>query len=138
MDERSAGFVIYCLRDGKPAYLLLRGSGNRYWGLPKGKVDPGETDEQAAARELEEETGIRTFEIEEGFERTITYRFRKAGKEIHKEVRYFLARVSSAEVRLSCEHSDYGWFIIEQIEKKIVFDNLRRAVIESDRFITQK
>jgi 8-oxo-dGTP diphosphatase len=28
------------------------------WALPKGKLDPGETDEQAAIREVEEETGL--------------------------------------------------------------------------------
>lgn len=29
------------------------------WTFPKGKVDPGETDEQAALREVDEETGLR-------------------------------------------------------------------------------
>src|SRR4051812_24410076 len=29
------------------------------WSLPKGKLDPGETDEQCAVREVEEETGLR-------------------------------------------------------------------------------
>lgn len=51
------GFVV---RDGA---LLLRspagGFDGERWTLPKGKPEPGETEEQAALREVHEETGVR-------------------------------------------------------------------------------
>src|SRR4051794_36340044 len=54
-DVKAAGGVV--LRDGKVAVAHRP----RYddWSLPKGKLDPGETWEQAAMREVEEETGLR-------------------------------------------------------------------------------
>jgi 8-oxo-dGTP diphosphatase len=52
---RAAGGVV--VRDGRIAVVHRP----RYddWSLPKGKLDPGETWEQAALREVEEETGLR-------------------------------------------------------------------------------
>ena len=52
---RAAGGVV--MRDGRIAVVHRP----RYddWSLPKGKLDPGETWEQAALREVEEETGLR-------------------------------------------------------------------------------
>jgi 8-oxo-dGTP diphosphatase len=52
---RAAGGVI--VRDGRIAIVHRP----RYddWSLPKGKLDPGETWEEAALREVEEETGLR-------------------------------------------------------------------------------
>ncbi len=44
--------------DGEPEVLLVHRPKYDDWTIPKGKVDPGESDEQAAAREVEEETGL--------------------------------------------------------------------------------
>jgi ADP-ribose pyrophosphatase YjhB (NUDIX family) len=41
------------------ALLLMRRSDNRHWGLPGGYVEKGESVSTAAAREVEEETGVR-------------------------------------------------------------------------------
>jgi 8-oxo-dGTP pyrophosphatase MutT (NUDIX family) len=51
----AAGGVV--LRDGRVAVVHRP----RYddWSLPKGKLDPGESSEEAALREVEEETGLR-------------------------------------------------------------------------------
>jgi 8-oxo-dGTP pyrophosphatase MutT (NUDIX family) len=137
MEERSTGFVIYCLGKDKPLYLLLRSSRDGYWGLSKGNVDPGETDGQAARRELAEETGITNFERKPGFEHTITYWFTRDGMKIHKTVRYFLAKVKSREAKVSREHSELGWFTLEQAKEKIVFANLNETIEEADTFINR-
>ncbi|MFN8971928.1 MAG: NUDIX hydrolase [Alphaproteobacteria bacterium] len=63
-DMDSAGIVIYGTnRDGKRAFVMPYtegrfGEGDKYYVLPAGKIDPGETQLQAAIRETEEETGI--------------------------------------------------------------------------------
>ncbi len=133
--ERSGGFVIYRIEEGSPVYLLLRSSSDMYWGLPKGKVDPGETDLDAARRELQEESGITEFEHEKAFEHTVTYWFARAGKKVYKTVHYFLARADSAQVKLSREHSESGWFTLREAREKTAFENLRRTLEEADRFI---
>ena len=55
MVEAAGGAVV---RDDG-AVLLVHRPGYDDWTLPKGKLDPGESFEQAALREVEEETGIR-------------------------------------------------------------------------------
>jgi 8-oxo-dGTP pyrophosphatase MutT (NUDIX family) len=51
----SGGVVVRRSPDGYEVCLVNDG---RYWGFPKGHVDPGETPEVAALREISEETGI--------------------------------------------------------------------------------
>ena len=55
---RAAGGVV--VRDGPHGIEVLVVHRPKYddWSLPKGKRDPGETDEQCAVREVEEETGV--------------------------------------------------------------------------------
>lgn len=54
MKERSCGFLISY--DGK--FLLVKSSGGNIWGIPKGVKEKGESDLEAALRELKEETGL--------------------------------------------------------------------------------
>ncbi len=63
MAVRAAGFIIY--RRGPPVaaagieYLLMQTSyGAHHWTPPKGHVDPGENDYEAAVRETKEEAGL--------------------------------------------------------------------------------
>ena len=135
MEERSSGFVVYCLKEGEPLFLLLRSSRDGFWGLPKGGVDAGETDGQAARRELMEETGIEDCKPDTGFERTIRYTFSRVGELVNKTARYFLARVKSRQASISSEHSESGWFTLEQAKEKITFENLYKVVAEAYGFV---
>ena len=56
---RAAGGVVIRDGDGGPEVALVHRPRYDDWTLPKGKLDPGETDEQCAVREVEEETGLR-------------------------------------------------------------------------------
>ncbi len=56
--EISAGGVVYRKIDGKIEFLLGKHSGYHKWVLPKGLVERGESQEEAAVREVEEEVGV--------------------------------------------------------------------------------
>ena len=53
--EKSCGAVLYTIRDGVRLFWLVRYVGGHI-GLPKGHMEPGETEAETAARELPEET----------------------------------------------------------------------------------
>lgn len=138
MEEHASGFVVYCLEKNEPLFLLLRSSRNGFWGLPKGRVDAGETDGQAARRELMEETGIEDYKPDTGFERTIRYTFSREGELVNKTARYFLARVKFRQASISTEHSEFGWYALEQAKERIAFENLYQVVVEAYGFIKER
>ena len=70
--------------------------GRLLWSLPKGHIEAGETAEQAAVREVAEETGI-TGEIV-GRLGTIDFWFVAEGRRIHKTVHHFLLRAIGGEL----------------------------------------
>jgi 8-oxo-dGTP pyrophosphatase MutT (NUDIX family) len=58
-DPSHAGGVVVRARDGRRELLLVRAKPWPHdWVLPKGHIEPGETPEQAARREVREEAGV--------------------------------------------------------------------------------
>jgi len=87
------------------------------WDLPKGHVDPGETDMEAALRELEEETGFEEGEllIDPDFCYEQRYmvsgrRYGNGNKDIEKTLRIFLATIEKPREPVVTEHIGYQWF----------------------------
>lgn len=81
--KESAGTLLYRTVDGALEVLLVHPSGNynkhASWGIPKGLPDEGETMEQAARRETEEETGI----IAESLSSLGFIEYKKSRKRVH-------------------------------------------------------
>lgn len=78
----------------KGEYLLIHRRGK--WDLPKGKLDPGETIEQCAVREVEEETGLQQPELKQLI--TVTYHtYNEFGKHILKDSHWYKMKVKGAQ-----------------------------------------
>lgn len=111
-ESRACGFLI--IREEKQREFLLMKHKDR-WDLPKGHVDSGESDMQCALRELEEETGITSHDIEiyDGFRFTTNYLVRKKrfGKApVNKTVVIYLATLVRERPIVITEHLDFRWF----------------------------
>ena len=85
-----AGAVVFRKHDNEILYLLVSSSDGANWVLPKGHIDPGETPEIAALRELAEEAGVLGAIVE----RLSVREFEKGGKSV--ALQYFLVRESGS------------------------------------------
>ncbi|MCX8202848.1 MAG: bis(5'-nucleosyl)-tetraphosphatase [Nitrososphaeria archaeon] len=133
--ERSAGCVVFHVSpDGQRRYLVLHYP-NGHWDFPKGHVERGEDDFEAALRELKEETGISQVEPVLGFRREVSYFFTDSGERVAKTVVYFAVRALSPEVRLSEEHLSYEWLAYEDAMKRLSFRTSRALLEEVERLL---
>jgi len=132
-EERAAGFVLFRSSSQGAHYLLLRHRGEEYWAFPKGKLEPGEDDLDAAIREVGEETGIHRIRPVDGFRETSRYRFARDGRRIDKTVVYFLAEALDGEVTLSGEHTDYRWVSHDDALNVLTYDESRRVLEAAHR-----
>jgi 8-oxo-dGTP pyrophosphatase MutT (NUDIX family) len=93
--------------EGKYLFMLRRG----VWDLPKGKLDPGETIEQCAVREVGEETGLRGVRLEGPL--LLTYHtYDESGKHILKETHWFrmsVADMSGLKPQLEEQITELRW-----------------------------
>lgn len=85
------------------------------WDLPKGHVDPGESDLECALRETHEETGIQTDNIDllEGFQFELEYLVelrRDNFKPRLKSLCVYLGRLKEPQPIVVSEHDDYRWW----------------------------
>lgn len=93
--ETSAGGVVFRLEEGLPLFLLIRDSYSN-WGFPKGHVERGESAEDAALREVREETGLRELSSC-GLIDTIDWYFRFRGRLIHKSCHFYLMETTESD-----------------------------------------
>jgi 8-oxo-dGTP pyrophosphatase MutT (NUDIX family) len=134
--ERSAGAVVFMGTPAGPEYLLLRyGGGN--WGFPKGHVEAGESDVQAAQREVEEETGIAVAaqRLLPGFEDDTDYRFRRGHVLVEKDVVFFLIESQTRDVKISHEHSGFAWLPYGPALERVSFEGPRRILQAAHSFV---
>lgn len=133
-DEISAGAVVVFLGEA-PEYLLLHYTSG-HWDFPKGNVEPGETLEQTAFREIREETGLEV-ELIPGFREEIEYIYVRAGKRIRKKVVYFLARAPSKDVKLSWEHKGFIWLPYDKALARVTYESSRRVLAKAHKYLQQ-
>jgi 8-oxo-dGTP pyrophosphatase MutT (NUDIX family) len=103
--------------------------GDLAWGLPKGLVEPDETREQTAVREVREETGLEA-DVEASLGE-IRYFYVWEGVRVRKEVHFFLMRATGGDVsQHDHEMEDVRWFPLSIA--------LRRATYKGEREVLQR
>ena len=137
---RAAGLLI-CRRlaPSHPwEFLLLQTSyGIHHWTPPKGHVDPGENEEEAAERETKEEAGIckSDYEIFDNFKSVLQYSAH--GKP--KTVTYWLAKLKNYDtvVKLSEEHQDLAWLPVEEACKRAEYPEMQKVLSRANTFLEE-
>lgn len=121
----AAGIVVCYKSEFGIEYLLIRHSIGGHWDFPKGRLEEGETDREAALRELAEETNIKYVEIIDDFFTTISYTPIYENERVHKTVQFFIGWVQNKAVHLSHEHDAYMWLSYDDALKQLSYDRSR-------------
>jgi 8-oxo-dGTP pyrophosphatase MutT (NUDIX family) len=131
--HRSAGGLV--VRNSR--ILLISTQDGKRWQLPKGHIEEGETPEEAAVREVREETGV-TGRILAPLPPVEYWYIEKGRRRVHKKVEYYLLSYVSGNTADfdAREVSGADWFSWEDGITRLSFENERRVVLEARRLRT--
>lgn len=127
--DQSFGIMpIFKNPEGDFLFCLVQHQGE-HWGFPKGHPNLGESEEETAKRELEEETGITDIEIIPDVSFSQQYTFEKDGIAYDKSVKYFTGFVSNMDTSIpddfKHEISEMKWLAFKEARELITFDNAK-------------
>lgn len=118
----AAGGVLWRERGGERDFAVIYRPKYDDWTLPKGKLDPGESHEQAALREVAEETGF-SAELGDGIGETT---YEADGRA--KRVRYWSMRAVSGQFRPNREVDDLRWLRRDDARRLLTYDRDREIL----------
>src|SRR5688500_17463747 len=126
-NEHSSGGAVIHYLDGRPHVAMIATRGRTRWGLPKGAVSKGETSEQAALREVQEETGILA-DIISPLD-TIEYYFRAGDTLIRKRVDFYLMQYVGGQLTPQLtEVDDVEWVELREAIERASFDSEKKLL----------
>jgi 8-oxo-dGTP pyrophosphatase MutT (NUDIX family) len=130
-EHSAGGVVIRRSKDGVDVALAARRTrkGDLAWGLPKGLVEKGEASEEAALREVREETGLEAEVLEPLGD--ISYWYVWEDERVRKKVTFFLMEATGGDVsQHDHEMEEIRWFPLQEA--------IRRASYPSERTVLRR
>jgi len=135
------GRILFCIIKHTSPSLRVPSDSDRdgHWAFPKGHREAGESDEEAARRELYEETGIRDIVLYPHARLTEHYSFELGSVIYDKEVVYFLGMVGSTDHQtpeaFKSEIADLRWLQYEEARALITFDESKKILDEVKAYL---
>lgn len=120
--EKACGAIII---HNNQALLIYQNNG--FWGFPKGHVEPNETEEVTARREVKEETGL-DITLAPTTRYSFSYDIRNL--DIHKQVVLFLATLTHPNQTITKQDAEIAqirWVPLDQVESTLTFPEWQEA-----------
>jgi ADP-ribose pyrophosphatase YjhB (NUDIX family) len=137
VNEFSAGGLVVDLEGDVPRGALIGRTdrqGRLLWSLPKGHIEAGETAEQAAVREVAEETGISGEILAELG--TIDFWFIAEGRRVHKTVQHYLMRATGGTLSdADVEVTEAAWVPLSELRAQLAYPDERGLVDTAGRLL---
>lgn len=104
------------------------------WALPKGTPEPGETIEQVAIREVQEETGLQVRLI--AYIGSVSYFFVRDQIRYHKQVRHFLLEAIGGDTSLhDHEYDMVSWFPLHEASRLLTYHNEVQILYQAEEIL---
>jgi 8-oxo-dGTP pyrophosphatase MutT (NUDIX family) len=104
------------------------------WALPKGTPRPGETVEQVAVREVQEETGLQVRLI--AYIGSISYSFVREQIRYYKQVRHFLLEAIGGDIALhDHEYDRVEWFALPEACRRLTYQNEVHILCQAEEML---
>jgi 8-oxo-dGTP pyrophosphatase MutT (NUDIX family) len=130
VSEVSAGGLVVDRAGPTPRGALigrLDRRGRLLWSLPKGHLEAGESPEEAAVREIQEETGIRGRVLAKLG--VIDFWFVADSHRVHKTVHHFLLEAESGELSdADVEVDEVAWVPLAELTRRLAYDTERKLL----------
>ncbi len=123
MTVEAAGGVVVRGPEGQREVCVVHRPRYDDWSLPKGKLDAGETFEEAALREVEEETGLRGSLVRE----LPSTRYRD-NKNRPKIVRYWVMEAEGGEFEPNDEVDELRWLPLDEAAETLTYERDRELL----------
>ena len=137
-DEKSCGAIVYTHENGVRKYVIICGTGmyQGFCGFPKGHMEPGETEEETALREVKEETGL-DVKLVGNFRQTDEHYLAREGRPNDKKVNvYFLAEYKDQQLKAQeSEVSEIVLLDYEEALQSLQSEDARRELIEAEKYL---
>ncbi|MBS7658632.1 MAG: NUDIX domain-containing protein [Candidatus Bathyarchaeia archaeon] len=133
----SAGGVVFRREKDKILFFLLGFKEKKIWCLPKGIIEKGESELEAAKREVAEETGIKNLKLISKIG-SINYQFWFRKNKINKTVHFYLFETDQVETKIGEEHDTYGWFTFNEALKSLSYNGEKEILKKAYEIIPKK
>ncbi|MEN3202127.1 MAG: NUDIX domain-containing protein [Atribacterota bacterium] len=134
---RSSGGVVIRKRCSSFEVLLIRKHNSSFWTLPKGHLEEGEREEEAAIREVREETGcVPRLGPKLG---EIAYTYERNSHLFEEHVTFYLMGVEREGTRTAKEEvAEVQWFPLHEVPSFLFYENERHILSLAQEYLEKE
>ncbi len=133
--EKSCGAIVYRDYNDTIEFLSVKSKIHGHWGFPKGHIEEGESEQEAAKREVMEETEL-IITLCSDYKASVKY---YSAEYTCKEVVYFIGKSLSEYINIQKEEiEDFKWLSYNDMLEIITFDNDKNILREVKNYMENK